>query len=468
MQLPEDFLDSMKELLQDEYDEYIASFEKEYCQGIRVNTSKISVDDFLELVPFELEPIPWVKNGFYVKQDMAVTRHPYYYAGLYYVQEPSAMLPASRLPVEEGDKVLDLCAAPGGKATELGSRLNGTGLLVANDISNSRAKGLLKNLELFGIANIMVCSETPEKLCRKYENYFDKILIDAPCSGEGMFRKDPAMVKSYLEHGPLYYAAIQKEIVEAALRMLKPGGKLLYSTCTFSLSEDEEIIQWVLENHREMRILPMEGCKGFCDGKAINENEQLTGCIRIFPHRVNGEGHFAALLEKTDTSASEEFTEINYVNKKQKKENPNISNGKVPEAWKVFCEEYLERSVHWNHVICLEDRLYAMPENTEPEKGIRYLRTGLYLGDLKKNRFEPGQAFAMYLKMQECKSSISLRADDERVIRYLKGETVELTEKESEGLKAWCLVCVDGYPLGWAKWVNGSLRNKYYSGWRMC
>lgn len=233
MKLPENYLAAMKELLGEEYEAYLASFEEPKSLGLRVNTRKISVEDFLKLTPFHLTPVPWTENGFYYEEGEAVTRHPHYYAGLYYIQEPSAMIPASRLPIEPGDRVLDLCAAPGGKATELGARLMGTGVLLANDISNSRAKGLLKNLELFGIGNMFVTSETPEKLCRFYEGCFDKILIDAPCSGEGMFRRDPSMVKSWEEHGPAYYAQLQREILESAVRLLAPGGKLLYSTCTF-------------------------------------------------------------------------------------------------------------------------------------------------------------------------------------------------------------------------------------------
>lgn len=455
MELPELFLQEMKALLGNEYEDYLESFQKPNFQGIRVNTSKISVEDFKRLVPFALYPIPWVNNGFYITPEAAVTRHPYYYAGLYYVQEPSAMLPASRLPISEGDSVLDLCAAPGGKATELGSRLKGTGVLVANDISTSRARGLLKNLELFGIRNVMVSSEDPEKLRKQFPEYFDKILVDAPCSGEGMFRKDPSMIRSWLEKGPDDYVKIQKELLEQAVGMLKPGGKLLYSTCTFSVKEDEQVIRHFLRNHEEMRLLPMEWCKGFEHGKEIDGIRELSGCVRIFPHRVDGEGHFAALLEKFD--AGKKDHEI----KKDSKKNS------VPDAWKEFAEEYL--TVEWESetILSMDERIYALPENMMPKKGIRYLRTGLYLGEVKKKRFEPSQALAMTLKMEQCKSVISLSVSDERVIRYLKGETLELSDEEAKELKSWCLVCVDGYPLGWGKWVNGSLRNKYCSGWRM-
>ena len=223
MKLPEPFLEKMRQLLGEEYPFYEKSYEKERVHGLRVNTSKISVEEFLNITPFQLRKIPWTENGFYYDEKEAVTKHPHYFAGLYYIQEPSAMIPAGILPVSPGENVLDLCAAPGGKATELGAKLGREGLLVANDISNSRAKGLLKNLELFGIGNVLVTSETPEKLLSYFPQFFDKILIDAPCSGEGMFRKDLSMAADWMEKGPSYYAEIQKNILETAAKMLKPG-----------------------------------------------------------------------------------------------------------------------------------------------------------------------------------------------------------------------------------------------------
>lgn len=461
MELPQHFEASMKELLKDDYQAYLDSFKAPVRQGIRVNTSKISVEEFAKLAPFVLEPIPWVPNGFYAEADAPITKSPYYYAGLFYVQEPSAMLPASKIPVEPGDKILDLCAAPGGKATELGSRLKNKGLLVANDISASRAKGLLKNLELFGIGNMCVCSETPEKLLSRYGTYFDKILIDAPCSGEGMFRKDPSMLKSYQEHGPKYYAAIQRQILDAAYGLLKPGGWMLYSTCTFSQLENECTIYAFLTVHPDMECMPFERCEGMSEGILPQEMEEpmesLRNCARIFPHKAQGEGHFAALLHKRSDVDSG----------KQKKETSPAKAKMEPKPWTEFKEQCLKKSFEGWSVFQLEEKLYAYPEDMDPQKGIRYLRTGLYLGECKKNRFEPSQALAMHLTKEEAASTLSLPLPDERIRRYLKGETIELTEKESAGLHSWTLVCVDGFPLGWAKWAGNSLKNKYYPGWRI-
>lgn len=453
MKLPESFTTAMREMLGSEYEEYLACFEEARVQGLRVNTSKISVEDFLKITPFHLSPVPWTDNGFYYDGEEPVTKHPHYYAGLYYIQEPSAMIPASRLPIEAGDRVLDMCAAPGGKATELASRLGGTGVLVANDISNSRAKGLLKNLELFGVGNMLVTSEAPEKLLRYFEGYFDKILVDAPCSGEGMFRRDPAMVKSWEEHGTEYYAALQREIVRNAVRLLRPGGMLLYSTCTFSETENEGTLRALMDACPDLSLLPMEGFEGFSAGS-------LPHCIRVFPHKVRGEGHFAALLRK------EPLTEGKAIAERAQK-GVSIIDGKLPAELSEFLCMIPRLQNQKGRIEIRENRAYLMPEGLPPVKGLRFLRTGLFLGECRKNRFEPSQALAMYLRMEDFPWTVSLPASDSRVIRYLKGESVELAEKEMPVKKGWILVGTDGYPLGWAKAAGGMLKNKYYPGWRV-
>ena len=262
--LPQNYLDAMKELLKEDYEDYLASFEEKRLYGLRINTLKISVEDFLKISPFELEPIPWIENGFYFHEEDKPAKHPYYFAGLYYIQEPSAMTPANVLPVEDGDVVFDMCAAPGGKSTELGAKLDRTGLLITNDISNSRAKALLKNVEVFGIPNLCVLSEDPKKIADRFTGFFDKVLIDAPCSGEGMFRKDNKLIKSWEKNGPEFYSKIQRDIVLSGADMLKPGGKMLYSTCTFSKLEDEETIRHLLRERPEMHLIPIPSYEGFC------------------------------------------------------------------------------------------------------------------------------------------------------------------------------------------------------------
>ena len=470
LRVSEEFLKRMKDLLgEEEYTAYLKSFEEEPCYGLRVNPLKITPERFREMTSLKLTAIPWIYNGFYYSGEDRPAKDPYYYAGLYYLQEPSAMTPASLLPVAPGDRVLDLCAAPGGKSTELGVKLQGKGFLVSNDISNSRAKALLKNLELWGIENICVTSEEPKRLKETYGQFFNKILVDAPCSGEGMFRRDVDMVKSYEEHGPEYYAKIQKDIVSQAADMLVPGGLLLYSTCTFSPCEDEDIIRWLLENRGEMELLELPLFEGASGGIG------LSGCLRLFPHKIKGEGHFMALLRKKgrekERTAFQEETDFQErmdlqkeVDSRKRMASENKSSG-LPGELSSFLSMIL-KPLELSRIMIKNDSVYYLPEHfPERAKGLRYLRTGLLLGELKNGRFEPAQALAMALRPEQFKQTVSWEKQDERVIRYLKGETVFLSEEERT-VKGWCLVCVDGFPLGFAKGTGPALKNKYYPGWR--
>ena len=457
MNLPDTFKEKMEQLLQDEYPAYLACFEEKRYYGLRVNISKISAEEFLRISPWKLTPIPWIENGFYYDGETdQPAKHPYYFAGLFYLQEPSAMTPANRLPIEEGDRVLDICAAPGGKATELAAKLNRSGVLAANDISSSRAKGLLKNLELAGAGNVLVFSEEPGKLTEYFPEYFDKILIDAPCSGEGMFRKDKKMVKAWEEHGPEFFCKIQKNIILKAAEMLRPGGMMLYSTCTFDKRENEEVILHLLQNHPEFSLCDMKPYEGFAEGfihTDIGENENLRKTVRIFPHRMQGEGHYLALLQKGERNQ----TETKQKSARKIKKLPEELDAFLKNlAWKPDPERL---EIHG-------ERVYYMPEALPDIRGIRFLRTGLLMGEAKKNRFEPSQALAMYLRKSEYKNILSLSAEDDRVIRYLKGETLETSDLLPSKAKGWYLVCVDGYPLGWGKAAGGMLKNKYLPGWR--
>lgn len=430
--LPEAYQQEMKSLLGEEYDAYLHSFERPVYHGLRVNTLKISVKDFLDQFPYHLEHVPWCDNGFYYDPADPVTKHPYYYAGLYYIQEPSAMLPACIIPIERDDRVLDVCAAPGGKSTELGAKLNGTGILVSNDISVSRCQALVKNIERAGIRNAFVMAENTNHLKEYFKGYFDKILIDAPCSGEGMFHKEPSLMTSWMEHGPSWYAEKQKEIISDCLSMLKDGGMLVYSTCTFSTCEDEEMIQYALSLDNSLHVIPIPCQEGFV---------QNTYGTKLFPHRVKGEGHFVALLQKGS-----------------QKEKISVKTKEI--RWN---QDSIHIDFHNTDMQSIRNHVYAVPETDVNMQGLRILRSGLLLGEEKKNRFELEPVLGCALKEDECDQVLNLSGDDERVIRYLKGETLMIDDFSlKDGI---VLVCVDHHALGFGKVTHGQFRNKYPKGW---
>jgi NOL1/NOP2/sun family putative RNA methylase len=471
MKLPEKFEQNMRALLGDEFEAYRSCLDEPMHHGIRINTMKISVEDFLKINPFNLKPVPWCPNGFYYDENIdKPSKHPYYFAGLYYIQEPSAMTPAATLPVSEGDRVLDICAAPGGKSTELMAKLGGTGILVSNDISASRAKALLKNLELFGSGNSLIISESPHELAERFAMYFDKILIDAPCSGEGMFRKSVSMVTAWEKNGNQLFADLQRDILTEAVKMLKPGGKLLYSTCTFAPLENEKSVEYLLSLDDSLSIEEFPKYELFDDGHpewSDTGNQELTKCARLWPHRLSGEGHFVTLIKKAG-EGSAEFNTGDYP----------VRRSKLSDEAKEFIEalgtvrdgkRYISKGrylLDMNRFEISQDKLYYIPQSFPAVRGLRILRCGLFMGELKKNRFEPSQALAMALSMDDYGNVINLTALDDRVVKYLKGETIDVDDVDGcrDGL---ILICVDGFPLGWGKLNRGTLKNKYLSGWRL-
>ena len=454
MELPKLFEDNMITLLGDEFDDYKACLDKPMFHGIRINTMKISVEDFLKINPFHLKPVPWCDNGFYYDENLdKPSKHPYYFAGLYYIQEPSAMTPASVLPIEKGDRVLDICAAPGGKSTELAAKLNGTGVLVSNDISASRAKALLKNLEVFGASNALIISEAPYKLSERFAGYFDKILIDAPCSGEGMFRKSNSMITAWENNGNKLFSDLQISILKEVVKMLKPGGKILYSTCTFAPLENEKSVEYLLSLDEKLHLCDFDKYEAFDNGHpewSDSGDAELSKCARLWPHKIDGEGHFVALVEKDGVS----------VNTGNSGSYP-IKKAKLTKETIAFFDAF-NKEFDFNRFEESQDKLYYIPDSFPAVRGLRILRCGLYLGEIKKNRFEPSQSLAMSIKASDFKNVINLTSDDDRVNKYLKGETIE-----ADGDNGWALVCVDSYPLGWGKLNNGILKNKYLPGWRL-
>lgn len=453
--LPIEFLDEMKSLLKDEYDAFLNSYDEEKTSSLRINTLKIDKDKFKELgifnIDFNKDSIPWSDEGYYLNSDVFPGKSPLHDAGAFYLQEPSAMSVVGNTDISEGEKILDLCAAPGGKSTYILSKLNNTGLLVSNEINNTRVKALGENIERFGAGNVVITNTSSDKLLKFFKGYFDKIFIDAPCSGQGMFRKDEYAITDWSEDKVVECSAIQKDIIKDSFDMLKEGGMIIYSTCTFTERENEDIINEFLEHNSNSRLVSME---------------------RIWPHREKGEGHFCSRIEKI---SDEEFLDVQfdhngdnkYKKKKQKiKENRRVNSNSV-KLFEEFKEiVFVENSLFENNTRDFElkehkDMIYLIPKLGIDLSGLKVMRSGLCLGELKKNRFEPSHSLAMALKPNDVVNYIDFAHDSDEISKYLYGESMN-----TGGNRGWILVCVEGVSLGWGKESNGVLKNKYPKGLR--
>ena len=523
VRLPDAFAERMRRLLEGEAGDFLASYGQPRALGLRVNTLKIDVGRFLAISPFSLEKIPWAEDGFYYGDSDRPGKHPYYQAGLYYIQEPSAMAPVELLRVEPGDRVLDLCAAPGGKSTQIAARLKGKGLLVANDFKADRVKALVKNLALAGVRNAVVTNASPEELIAPFRGYFDKILIDAPCSGEGMFRKDEEAAGSWAIHSSRSLMPVQRALLDAAALLLRPGGRIVYSTCTFAPEENEAAIARFLDDHPDFSVEPAPLQHGFAPGRpdwiggAKWSGEEtfspasvaaVAGTARLWPHRLRGEGHFVAALirsgraaetsgEKAGPCAGKAGLDKNAASggsdgwigagpasgrraaagstggKAGRGRRPSERSLRTEDLspWFSFMAENLTSPIdgRWLlHGNALYWTLWDLPDLS----GIAVARPGWFVGTLARNRFVPSQALAMGLEGRDALRRVDFSPESGEVARYLKGETLQIGEERilraSSGVPArgYCLVCVDGFPLGWGKWLDGMLKNEYPPGWR--
>ena len=465
IQFPEKFQERMQQMLgEEEYAEFLKSYDLPFHNGLRINTWKTKPQELLQRMGVDLKQVPWNETGFYLENKKQFSKHPYYQGGLYYIQEASAMLPAKLVNAQPGEKILDMCAAPGGKSTAIGAALKGEGLLISNDISKSRAKALLRNLEGFGIINSIVVSEYPEKLSRYFPEFFDKVLIDAPCSGEGMFHKEPSMTESWLRMGPEEYHKLQMEILTYGAKMVRPGGKLIYSTCTFSPEEDEGSIAWFLREHPDFHLVEVDDDEDLCGCHCIDHghpewadgNPELTKTRRLWPHHLEGEGHFAAVLCR-DADSEPVGGKVTLA-----------SVPKLPAEMESFFQFLDTEGIHYpfdkKRLLVQNGYVQYIPEEMPELKGLHIMRSGWFLGELKKKRFEPSGAFARGLTPDVCDKVIAYPGDSEEVVRYLKCETLQVDPNLKNG---WYLICVDEFALGWGKASNGTLKNKYPSGWRL-
>lgn len=465
--LPKAFLREMEDLLGDEYQAFLDSYRDEKTSAIRVNTLKLPIESFKDLglfnIDFERDKISWAEEGYYLSGDVNPGKNPLHDAGAYYIQEPSAMSVVGQTPISEGDRVLDLCAAPGGKSTYILSRLNHKGLLVSNEINPSRIRALGENLERFGAVNSIITNSDSSNLLTFFKGFFDKIFIDAPCSGQGMFRKDDFAIEDWSQDKVDECVAIQRQLIRDAYQMLRAGGMIIYSTCTFTRKENEAIIEDFLGDYPDANLLDMD---------------------RIWPHRDRGEGHFCArITKKVDKQGDQEAQDSDLLafdkdshrdssresakkskKKQRSKAKSNRKNQEYLGLYEDFATDYLIdgglRKLLEPGLAVKEERLHYQPLDYDL-RGLKVLRSGLFIGEFKKNRFEPAHSLAMALKPSDVKYTLDFANDSDEIRAYLRGESIGTGQS-----RGWVLVSVDGVSLGWGKESNGTLKNKYPKGLR--
>lgn len=459
MNLPIEFEKKMKAFLGNEWDDFLYSYDNNRFQALRFNTLKVQSHEEIMRILKVLgissdKKVSWANEAYYFDENVRPGKHPYHEMGLYYIQEPSAMSAAALLAPKPGMRVLDLCAAPGGKSTQLATYLGDSGLLVSNEINTQRSRILSQNIERMGIKNAIVTNEDSFVLASHFPGFFNAIQVDAPCSGEGMFRKLPEAIEQWSMENVAICAARQKEILDNAAVMLKPRGTIVYSTCTFSKEENEDVIEYFLERHPDFTLEEME---------------------RFWPHKVDGEGHFVAKLVRrgcvdTDLKADRK-TKKNKNSKNRKNETkPALTKENMKLLSEFLDETISEDMAAWiknSRLVMFGEQLYRLPDMEVDIKGLKVQRAGLHIGEFKKQRFEPSHSLALALKLSEAKNVVKLTWDDPQTTGFFNGQSVMLSDEQTaECKKGWALVCVDGYPAGWGK-VNGAqVKNHYPKGLR--
>lgn len=435
------FLNRMQKLLQEQYPDFLDALQQEQIKGFYLNPLKKDVLTYLDRS--KIKPHPYIKDGFYFNKDYRLGKHPYFHCGLYYIQEPSSMAVEHILNVKSDDYVLDMCSAPGGKACYVASHLSNNGLMICNDMNRLRASILSHNIERFGLKNTIVLNSDPAKLVPLFTGFFDKIILDAPCSGEGMFRKLDQAVTTWSMDKVKECAYIQRNLIDQAYQMLKKDGILIYSTCTYSLEENEMQVDYMV-NQLNMELLPIQKEKGMESGY---HNEHV---VRMYPHKNIGEGQFIALLKKKETSPYHKLPILK----------PNLSKQQY-QLVKTFYQENLNIDVP-PYLYQSNQHVYAILPHFPEIKGVRILRTGLYLGECKKGRFEPSLSLALTLEKKDVKRYISFCHDAKEVTQYLQGQTLP-----GIGKKGYGVIFVDEFPLSFYKESNQQIKNLYPKGLRI-
>lgn len=446
--LPDEFIKRLKDNRPHDWAQLVEALDgPERAWGLRVNTLKVSVPSFRQMTPFTLQSVPWCEEGFAYRAGERPGLHPFHFAGLYYLQDPSAMYPVEALDVQPGQRVLDLCAAPGGKSTQIVARLKGMGMLLANEVTASRIAPLLHNLERFGSPRYAVSGCRPDILARALPEYFDRVLVDAPCSGEGLFRKDPGSRQQWHPRHGERLSGVQLDLLKAAYAMLRPGGRLVYSTCTFAAAENEDVVNAFLREYSDVTVLPAQNLNG------MEVTEQ--GYARLLPHLLDGEGHFCATMLKSESrpagyGAADDLSVARV-------------GGKPGEAWQAFAGTYLPELPPNTLVQRHEDRIYLTAEQQPDLPGCTLISPGLLLGRLKGRAFVPDHGLAMGV-FSKSLPVVDFAPTDPGLAAYLAGEALPADSNTPRG---WLLVSCNGFTLGLGKNSDGRINNRLPKGLRL-
>lgn len=463
--LPLAFMARMAALLDEEFPPFLAVLNQKPVPALRVNTLKLPVEQFQALSPWALTPVPWCPEGFTLDRKANVGTHTYHEIALYYVQDASAMAVAALLAPRPGERVLDLCASPGGKSTHIASLLAGQGVLVANDVDRGRADVLRRNLERWGATNALVLNETPERLAAAWPDSFDRVAVDAPCSGEGMFRKNDEARYHWSEAHVAGCALRQRDILDSAARLVRPGGRLVYATCTFAPEEDEGVIWHFLRSHPDFELVEPPWHAGFQPGRpAWAEWPAATGdveaspeppaalgrTVRLWPHKLQGEGHFVAVMQRAGADAPAPWRPVQPARLAP-------SDRAVLEAfWQPLIDLPLPEPLLLRPREPQVAEVLAPPADAPDTAGLRTALSGWRLGTLRKGRFDPSHALAMALRAEQVRQCLDESLGSELVARYMRGETLDVP-----GPDGWVLIAVESFPVGWGKRSAGLIKNHY-------
>ena len=450
--LPERFCERARELLGEEYPDFLAALEGEAIRGVRANLIKTNAKRVSELFGEEINPLDYCDNGFTVESSIRLGHTAEHHAGMIYAQDPGAMATVAAIELRGDELVLDACAAPGGKSSQVAEQLT-TGSLLSNEYVPKRAKIIVGNFERLGVKNALVTSLDTAQLGKMYDAVFDLVIVDAPCSGEGMFRKSEEALAEWSEENVRLCAERQIDILNNLAPTVKGGGRLLYSTCTYAPEENEFAVDAFLKSHPDFHIVRVkdEVERVTRDGIRFEgiSAENIEYCRRFYPHVSRGEGQFLALLERENNNKMSAFIYNDCTKPLSKSERSAVEaffRDSLTEAPEGRLAKYGENIVLISHGLPVPPHSVFM--------------SGVLVGEIAGSVFKPShQFFSVFGEL--FKSRLYLTQGDREVDDYLLGREIA-----SEAKNGWCAVIYEGSCLGGGKVSGGRLKNHYPKGLR--